>query len=202
MTDTPPYSADQLRQMAGETLLAPLGKSVFDQLAWITGALVESERKAEDSTVQAAQQMARDAESHAAALEACEAELACGRELSGKYQQQAREASLRAENAEKERDELRAELDATAKERDEAAAALLTGETDPETGASVSWKEKADQWNFAFIMAKRRAERAEAERDAAASRLNATGIPEGTDAEGRIISDGSTRPRRLGLAQT
>jgi hypothetical protein len=53
-----------------------------------------------------------------------------------------REACLRAENAEKERDELRGELDATTKERDEAAAALLTGETDPETGASVSWKEK------------------------------------------------------------
>jgi hypothetical protein len=201
MTNTPPHSADQLRQMAGEMFLAPLGKSVFEQLAWITDALVESERRAEDSTVQVAQQMARDAESHAAALQACEAELARARELSGKYQQQASEASLRAENAEKERDELRAKADGIAKERDEAAAALLTGETDPETGAAVSWKEKADQWNFAFIMAKRRAERAEAERDAVAERLKTTKVSEGTDAEGRT-SDGSTRPRRLGLAQT
>jgi hypothetical protein len=111
-----------------------------------------------------------------------------------------REACLRAENAEKERDELRGELDATTKERDEAAAALLTGETDPETGASVSWKEKAEQWNFAFIMAKRRAERAEAERDAVAARLKATGIPEGKGAEGQTL-DGSTTPRRLHLAQ-
>jgi hypothetical protein len=200
MTNPPPHGADQLRQMAGETTIPPWGKSVFDQLAWITDALAGSERKAEVPADHLAQQMVRDAESHAAALKACEAELAYEREQSGRYQRQIIEASLRAEQAERAFDELRAKLDATAKERDEAAAALLTGETDPETGASVSWKEKADQWNFAFIMVKRRAERAETERDALAGRLKAREMPEGKDAERQTL-DGSTTPRRLHLAQ-
>jgi hypothetical protein len=186
--------------MAGDALLAPLGKSVFDQLAWITDALVKSDGEVQDSADHVAQQMAREAELRAAALQACEAELAHERERSGEYQQQIGEASLRADQAEKVRDELRAELDVAVKERDKAAAALLTGETDPETGATVSWKEKADQWNFAFIMAKRRAERAEAERDALAAQLKPIEMSEGKGAEGQP-PDGLIPRRRLHLAQ-
>ena len=41
---------------------------------------------------------------------------------------------MRAEQAEKEREALRARAESLARERDEAASALLTGETDPESG--------------------------------------------------------------------
>jgi hypothetical protein len=49
-------------------------------------------------------------------------------------------------------------------------------------------------------MVKRRAERAETERDALAGRLKAREMPEGKDAERQTL-DGSTTPRRLHLAQ-
>jgi len=81
----------------------------------------------------------------------------------------------------------------------------MTGETDPETGLPVTWKEKADQWNFAFIMAKRRAERAEAERDGLSAQLKTIGVADGKRAEedrraeGRA-SDGLIARRRLHLA--
>ena len=98
-----------------------------------------------------------------------------------------------------------ARADALARERDEAASTLMAGETDPETGLPVTWKEKADQWNFAFIMAKRRAERAEAERDGLSAQLKTIGVADGKRAEedrraeGRA-SDGLIARRRLHLA--
>jgi chromosome segregation ATPase len=97
--------------------------------------------------------------------------LADERRRVAEQERQFADLNARSERAERERDGLAAKIGALEKERDEIAVTLLTGERDPETGHPVTWKEKADQWNFAFIATRRRAERAESERDALVCRI-------------------------------
>ena len=238
MTKIPPYSPDQLRQMAGEPMASASTISVIEQIAWITEALAErtedkhaptalreqpvgaeADAAPDDFAAQFAKQ--RDEYERRLAEISLRAELAekqrdnllaqlrsakedrdqaaaallAEREHSQDYERQIADVSAGAEQAQKDRDELLAKVEALAKELDEVKAALLTGEKDPETGHPVTWEEKADQWSFAFIMAKRRAERAESERDALAGRVKEL---ESLEAEKKPVS---SSVRRVWLAQ-
>jgi hypothetical protein len=187
--------------MADEAPLPPWRRSAFSQLAWVTDLLAEREAKTEDESNQLAQHVAEEVDSHAAALKAREGELTRERALSAVNERQAREALGRAEQAEKERDDLRAQLARVTQERDEAIAASLTGEADPGTGAAISWKGKAEQWNAAFILAKRRAERAEADFAALAARLKEAHAVDAKRAE-ELSLEGLAASRRPMLAQS